>query len=493
MNLSATRALNNWKRFLCKLTVTGAHRLTPAVVLVLMVSACTTSDTQMQQIVERGQLRMVTTYSPTSYMVEDDSESGFEYELAHMFATGLNVKLEVVIASNKAEMVDMLKQGKSDIAVGLLKRTYSSDPELVAGPDYDIVTPQIVYHSSMDKPETADDLEPFALHVPGGLVSDTQLENIKQQHPEFRWTVHDDKSSLDLIEQVHDEQIAFAAAYSNELVLAQQSYPELRSAFDLADPSPLIWLTRKTKDTTLQQEVDRFFSTINTNGYLAELIEYFYGPVRKFDYVDQRRFVELFESRLPQYKSLFRQAADRYGFDWRLLAAMSYQESHWNARARSPTGVRGMMMLTQDTAKRMQVTNRLDPAQSIDGGTRYIREMVDKIPERIPQPDRIWFALAAYNIGFGHLEDARIITQKRGGSADKWQDVKESLPLLANEQWYSQTTNGQARGGETVVFVENIRKYYNSLIQLTHEDDSNDGNSDTARPSVITRFGQNSL
>jgi len=468
---------------------TGIYRRVVILVLLsLLVSACTSPDSRLERILEQGKLRIVTTYSPTSYMVEDESESGFEYELARMFAAPLKVQLEVVVAPNKAGMIEMLRQDKADIAVGLLKSTSTGDPELVAGPDYYSVTPQVIYHSGMDKPETPNDLYPFALHIPDGLVSNSVLEQTKQAHPEFGWNTHSDKSSIDLIELLHNEQIAYAATYSNELILAQQSYPELRSAFDLAPASPLIWLTLKSVDTSLQQEIDHFFNVINTNAYLAELIDYYYGPVRKFDYVDQRRFVELFHSRLPQYAHLFRQAAESYGFDWRLLAAMSYQESHWNERARSPTGVRGMMMLTRDTAKRMQVSNRLDPAQSIAGGARYIREMVDKVPERITEPDRIWFGLAAYNIGFGHLEDARIITQKRGGSADKWQDVKESLPLLANEQWYSQTTNGQARGGETVVFVENIRKYYNSLLQLTHEDVSTTGKTAPALPEQITRL-----
>ena len=468
---------------------TGIYRqMVRLVLLTLLVSACTSPDSRMERILEQGKLRIVTAYSPTSYMVEDESESGFEYELARMFAAQLKVQLEVVIAPNKAGMIEMLRQDKADIAVGLLKSTWAGDTELVAGPDYYSVTPQVIYHSSMDKPATPNDLYPFALHVPDGFVSNSVLEQTKQAHPEFGWNIHSDKSGIDLIELLHNEQIAYAATYSNELILAQQSYPELRSAFDLAPASPLIWLTLKSVDTSLQQEINHFFSLINSNGYLGELIDYFYGPVRKFDYMDQRRFVELFHSRLPQYEHLFRQAAESHRFDWRLLAAMSYQESHWNERARSPTGVRGMMMLTLDTAKRMQVSNRLDPAQSIDGGARYIREMIDKVPVRIPEPDRIWFGLATYNIGFGHLEDARILTQKRGGSADKWQDVKESLPLLANEQWYSQTTNGQARGGETVVFVENIRKYYNSLIQLTHEDVSTTSKTAPALPEQITRL-----
>ena len=204
------------------------------------------------------------------------------------------------------------------------------------------------------------------------------------------------------------------------------------------------------------------------------MIDKYYGPIQKFDYVDQLKFIERFSTRLPNYESYFRQTAKTYDLDWRFLAAMSYQESHWNERARSPSGVRGMMMLTLDTAKQVKVTNRLDPQQSIQGGARYIRQLIGRIPERIQEPDRIWLALAAYNVGFGHLEDARIITEIQGRNPDKWQEVKTSLPLLTQQKWYKQTANGYARGNEPVKYVDNIRKYYNTLVQLTKPDFNHD-------------------
>lgn len=447
----------------------------PCPMLVLLASAmwltaCTVEKTQLEQIQERGEIRLVTVYSPTTYMVDSDSESGFEYELARLLAEQMKLKLSVVVAFSKSDMIDKLKQDKADIAVGLNRKSYAGDPDLVAGPEYDSVLLQVVYHNGMDAPKTFDDLSPFPLHIPQGLMSEAELAQIKQQHPDFRWQFHPDENSNDLIELVHSEQIAYAAIYSNEFNLAQQSYPELRSAFDISGPDPLVWLLHKTTDNGLQQMVELFFDHVNNNEHLAELIEYYYGPVRKFDYTDQRKFIELYNTRLHNYEPLFRQAAEKYQFDWRLLAAISYQESHWNERARSSTGVRGMMMLTQDTARQMQIKNRLDPAQSIMGGARYIRQLIDAIPERIEEPDRLWLGLAAYNVGIGHLEDARIITQQRGGNPDKWQDVKESLPLLQQEQWHKQTANGHARGGEAVALVENIRKYYNSLIQLSHDD-----------------------
>jgi membrane-bound lytic murein transglycosylase F len=151
------------------------------------------------------------------------------------------------------------------------------------------------------------------------------------------------------------------------------------------------------------------------------------------------------------------------GLDWRLIAAISYQESHWRPRAKSPTGVRGMMMLTQPTAKEVGVTNRLDAQQSLEGGAHYFLKLHQRLPEEIQEPDRTWFTLAAYNVGWGHLEDAREITHFQGGDANRWVDVKERLPLLERKEWYKYTKHGYARGNEPVTYVQRIRHYYEVL------------------------------
>ena len=163
---------------------------------------------------------------------------------------------------------------------------------------------------------------------------------------------------------------------------------------------------------------------------------------------------------------MFQEIANAYELDWRLLAAIGYQESHWKPDASSYTGVRGIMMLTQKTATQLGLTDRLDPKQSIEGGARYFLQLRDRIPDRIEEPDRSWMALAAYNMGMSHLEDARVLTQKRGGDPDSWHDVNENLDLLSQEKWYSDLKFGYARGFEAKQYVENIRSYYDILIWM---------------------------
>ena len=127
-------------------------------------------------------------------------------------------------------------------------------------------------------------------------------------------------------------------------------------------------------------------------------------------------------------------------------------------------------MLTRRTANQLGVTDRLNPGQSIEGGARYFQRLLGRIPKRIPEPDRSWMAMAAYNLGMGHLEDVRVLTERQGGNPDLWEDVSRRLELLSQEQWHQQTRYGFARGYEAKQYVENIRSYYDILIWMDTQD-----------------------
>ena len=268
---------------------------------------------------------------------------------------------------------------------------------------------------------------------------------------------------------IDNNELDYAVVNSNEFSYGRRYYPSIAVAFDLTDKLDVAWAFTKKQDPSLHKATNQYFSKLQKDGDLKQLLDRYYTHIRQYDYVDARTFLKRIASRLPEYRPYFQAAAREQNFDWRLLAALSYQESHWEPDALSPTGVRGMMMLTRDTAERVGVEDRTDPVESIHGGARYLREVVNKIPERIPHPDRLWFALAAYNIGFGHLEDARILAESHGGNPDHWNDVREYLPLLSQKKWYEQTRHGYARGYEPVSFVRNIRRYYDVLVWLDEQ------------------------
>ncbi|MCP4409155.1 MAG: transglycosylase SLT domain-containing protein [Gammaproteobacteria bacterium] len=221
------------------------------------------------------------------------------------------------------------------------------------------------------------------------------------------------------------------------------------------------------KNNNLYQIAMVFRTHIKTLGSITKIKDDIYDEAQHLNFVSTLTFINNVLNRLPKYRDLFETVGEKHGLDWRLLAATAYQESLWNPKAVSPTGVRGLMMLTKITAKELEIVDRLNPQQSVAGGALYLSRLVNRLPKRITSPNRLWMALASYNIGSGHLEDARILTQRFGANPDRWQDVKKHLPLLARSEWHRQTKHGHARGKEAVQYVRNIRSYYEILVWLT--------------------------
>jgi membrane-bound lytic murein transglycosylase F len=260
----------------------------------------------------------------------------------------------------------------------------------------------------------------------------------------------------------------YTVADSHLFELLRHFYPDLRVAFPLGPTDHLAWAL--PKDEPLRESIAAYFAEIEASGKLKQILDRYYFTSNEFDYVGSRAFMRHVDTRLPRYRAWFVEAENSTGIDWRLLAAIAYQESHWDPAAVSPTGVRGMMMLTEHTANMMEVDDRHDARGSILGGAHYLLRTRRKVPERIGEPDRTWLTVAAYNLGFGHLEDARIITQSQGADPDRWEEVRARLPLLADAEWFSRVQRGFAPGQTGVTYVDNVRRYYEILMWLdSHE------------------------
>jgi membrane-bound lytic murein transglycosylase F len=435
-----------------------------------VLSSCNTPSNQLEQILERDELRVVSRYGLTSYYNNGGELAGFEYELAQRFADYLGVTLKVTVPENLSKTLDMIESGQADIAAAGLTITRARQNRLRFGPIYHEVTQQLIYRHGSSPPRDITEISSGQLEIVANSSHAEQLAVLQQEIPPLSWIENPNIDTSGLLELVQLELIDYTVVDSNEMAASHSLYPELRVAFDVSDPQPLAWGMRRSDDMSLQVAVNTFFEVIENSGYLDQLIEKYFGHIRRFDYVDSRAIHRRIQTHLPQYESILKAAALAYDYDWRLLAAIAYQESHWNPEAVSSTGVRGLMMLTQATANEMGVIDREDPEQSIFAGTAYLTIMKNRLPERIAEPDRTWLALAAYNIGLGHLEDARVLTEKNGGNPDRWADVRENLPLLAKQQWFSQTRYGYARGAEPVRYVGNIRRYYDIML---HHDEVN--------------------
>ncbi|MBN2701874.1 MAG: membrane-bound lytic murein transglycosylase MltF [Methylothermaceae bacterium] len=424
----------------------------------------------LSQVKRAGKLRVLTLAGATTYYPAAKGHAGMEYSLVTRFADRLGVEAEFIVARSLPDLLSRILAGEADLAAASLSITDARRQYLRFSNPYQTVTEQLVYHGRQRRPRSIDDLSSGLLEITIGSSYVRTLENLRLRHPDLNWNANPTTDTETLLHWLNIGLIDYTVLDSHLFDTLRRFYPRLHAAFNLGEARSLGWAFSKRHDGTLLQAANAFFQTIRQDGTLAQLLERYYGHVGALNYAAVCAFRKAYKMRLPRYREAFEEAARRHGWDWRLLAAIAYQESHWKVNARSPTGVRGLMMLTRRTARRVRVDDRNNPRQSILGGTRYLVRVKDKIPRRISEPDRTWLALAAYNIGFGHLEDARILTQSAGKNPDRWMDVKKYLPMLTEESWYRRVEHGYARGHEPVRYVERIRNYYDLLRWLSDKE-----------------------
>ena len=428
----------------------------------------------LSEIRARGELRVVTLNLPTCYYYGAQGTEGLEFDLATAYAAYLGVKLHMYPVANEHALQAELASGRADIAAASLTSTPEWSRVADAADPYTLIPQLVVYHRNGTKPRDTLQLESARLAVRAGTPQERILERLKSTvAPTLKWE-ETAPSVADPIEDVDSGQADYAITDEREFSFAHHLYPNVLVGFALPEKRPVQWMVRHGAPGLLAS-VNTFFHDLAASGRLPQLVQESSGDTRPFAYEESREFQGHVNDRLPHFRPWFEAAAAQSGIDWRLLAAVGYQESKWDPRAASDEGAVGVMMLTADTAQAMGIKDRTDPAQSIAAGARYLAQVREMIPERIAEPDRTWLTIAAYNVGFGHLEDARIIAQAHGKNPDSWADVREQLPLLAQERWYDRAKRGYARGWEPVQFVDRIQRYLTLLEWQPGE----------ARPTIV--------
>lgn len=437
----------------------------------LLLPACSpTEQSLLQQIKDRGELIVVTRNSPTTYYEAANDFAGFEHDLAQAFARSIGVEAVFILRDNEEEILSALETGAAHMAAAGLSRSKILEKRVEFSSSYQKVKQLLVYRIGTNPPKTIKGLPGRHVEVPIHSRYARTLVALKVRYPQLEWTLDPDRDTEELLNAVSDGILEFTVTDSHIYRFNRRHFPDLRSAFDIQKAEYLAWAFPLYTDGSLIQESRKFIKAFKAKGELKRLLDQYYGAALKSSAVNLSVFHLRAQNRLPKFQSLFQKYGERHDMDWRLLAAISYQESFWNPRSVSPTGVRGIMMLTRPTAREMSVANRLDPEQAIEGGTRYIKKLIDQLPENIKEPDRTWLALAAYNVGMGHLRDAQLITQKQNGNPNKWNDVQQRLPLLSRRTYYKKTKHGYARGTEPVIYVTRIRNYYEALKKIDEEE-----------------------
>ncbi len=405
-----------------------------------------------------------------------NDDHGLEFSLIKRFAESKGLKLNIILAQTETELFQAIDDGHAHIALlgQPLSRRQAHEYEVTSS--YMDVTTQLIYRHGNGKPKSFEELSGKRILIQDLEHLKDKFHIISEQYPDMNWqfTEH---SPATLMKQVNNGEADFALVGSHEFLELAAKYPRTRVAFDLYYPEGLSLLLSNTSTLELNSntnnpknisnklidELDLFIESSMQTGIISHLQERYLGHQDDINPRGSLTFFRRINQRLPHYQDLIENVASDYEIDWRLLAAIAYQESHWNPNAKSPTGVRGMMMLTQKTAADLGIENRLDLSQSLNGGAHYFTSIRARLPEGIQEPDRTWFALAAYNVGLGHIYDARKITEFHGGNPDHWADVKQYLPLLEDKAWYQYTRHGFARGQEPVNYVQNIRHFHDLL------------------------------
>jgi len=405
--------------------------------------------------------------------IADDStlsDEEFSKQLAQEFANFLHVPLKIVLVpADKIEST--LQRGRAHLSASGL-RVDEKNHALLFGPGYLTVREQVAFNQDTPSPHRLADLIGKRIAVVAGSDQEKTLLNLQQKIPALNWESRTGQTVEDLLKEVANGTLHYTLANHEQISQMLNYYLNLAVAFNIGKPARLAWAFPDKADKALMDATDKFFKVIEKNGELHSLLDRYYGHNDRLAPLDAAEFIKESGKTLLRFQPLFKEAGRLIQEDWRLIAAIAYQESHWDPLATSDSNVRGMMMLTEATADRMNVTNRLDARESIMAGAKYLELIKKQLPARINEPERTWLALAAYNQGYGHLEDARILTQRQGGNTDTWVDVKKWMPSLNNPVYFETLKHGYARGGEAVIFVENIRAYYDMLSRLTSSSES---------------------
>ena len=424
----------------------------------------------LEQIRRSGVLRAAMVNDPTSYYLGPAGYTGFDYDLVRDFAAHLGVELKIVLVDSPDAAHDEVRSGNAHIAAIASPVTDNRLRDLRFSRPLRYRTPQLVGRTGNAIPDDLGALEDTIV-VAEGTAYVEWLQELEAQYPDLQWHARAGTEVEALLSEVADRDLALTVAGSDLVAITQRYYPRLVVRRDLGPARPLAWAVSATHGEALNRALAHFLRLLGTEE-MARLRDRYFGHIDRLNYVDAVALATHFETRLPRYREHFERAGESTGVDWRLLAAVGYQESHWDNKAVSPTGVRGIMQIAEQTAEFLDISDRTDPDEAIDGAARYLRSLHGRLPDSIPEPDRSWFMLAAYNIGLGHVLDARRLTASMGDNPDRWVDVRQHLPLLTQPRHYRQLRYGYARGPEAVQYVGNVRTYFDMLVWLTGRDET---------------------
>jgi membrane-bound lytic murein transglycosylase F len=415
----------------------------------------------LHKIIKAGQITVITRNSAHCYYTYREEPMGFEYELAKEFAEYLGVQLKVQIAEDWEEMIPALENGDGAFIAAGVTITPKRQKQAAFSDGYMDIQQYIISRRDSAKIKKPEDLSGKTIHVRTATSSQERLEELQKQGIEFTIKLHHDLPAEELIRNVDAGEIEFTVADSNVALLNRRHYPGAIMAGAISDLRHLGWAVHP-EARRLKAKINSFFKIIKKNGKYDEIYDKYYGDVTNFDYVDLSIFHRRIKTRLSRYSPFIKAAAKKHGFDWRLISAQIYQESHLNPRAKSPAGAKGLMQLLAGTARSLGVKDIYNPVENINAGVRHLKNLFDLF-DLADGTDRMLISLAAYNIGQGHIQDARQLAVKMNLDPDSWESLAKTLPLLRFQRYYKSSKYGYCLGTEPILYIKQILIYYDIL------------------------------
>jgi membrane-bound lytic murein transglycosylase F len=421
------------------------------------------------RILQNNEIKIVTRFGPSDYYEIKSEENGYTYDVMKGFADFIGVKLTVITMDSLEDAINALNNREVDILANMgitnnVKTSYA----------YNKVNQYIVYNSKYTaKPNEINDLNGNDIEIIDSIIIRNNLDSFLKSI-DMNLIISKEKNIDEIINLIKDNKVKYTVLNNNELAIFNKYFPEIKIGFTIGENIPSTWAIPENTNHQLEEKLSEYFTQIlKTNKLKKFYTKHFTGKLQ-YTFVGTRSFLADFLNVFPLYEFYFKKYAKLYNHDWRLLASIGYQESKWDKDAVSYTGVRGLMMLTKNTSKEMNVEDREDPIQSIEGGAKYLKKMLRSLPDNINNDDKIWYAIASYNIGFRHIEDAMKMADNEGVDSGNWYLLEPYILRLSQSKYYKNTKYGYARGWETLKYVQNIRQYYDILVFLDSQDNNNE-------------------
>jgi membrane-bound lytic murein transglycosylase F len=392
------------------------------------------------EILKTGELRVLIADEPDSQYVLNRQHYGFEYELLEAFAQDLGVELTLDVVPY-GELFALLDSGAGDIAVGgIIDSPFVRRVTTPSIAWYQAQT-TVVYKRGTKRPKRLEDLAEAEILTSARYYDIERLQSLN--------LVDDHRSEYALLSAVDQGDERFVLSVNYRALNAKHYLPNLNRSFILPDLLDVVWALPKRADQPLTIRLNAFLQSALEQNLPDQLANnYFKSPTRLTTY-DALAIHKRIKNVFPEFEYAFKRAARKGGIDWQLLAAIAYQESRWSNDARSPTGVRGVMQLTTRTAEALGVDDRMDMNQSIDASGQYLKQLKRRLPKKIKEPQRTWFAVGAYNVGMKHILAAYRKARDQGLDRTQWKTISQLLPNLYGEHF--------ERGVQAQKYVERIQ------------------------------------